>query len=113
MTMALGDINLERTMKEIITESRKRRVLLCLDDKEIPQVEKILNEENIAYRKVKEQDTLEEGISILCKKMVEGFTCLKENISVYTSKELFHTIKKLAVLVINLKKRKFYTIIKS
>ena len=54
MTMALGDINLERTMKEIITESRKRRVLLCLDDKEIPQVEKILNEENIAYRKVKE-----------------------------------------------------------
>lgn len=94
MTMALGDINLERTMKEIISESRKRRVLLCLDEKEIPQVEKILNEENISYRKVKEQDTLEEGISILCKKMVEGFTCLKENISVYSSKELFHTIKK-------------------
>lgn len=94
MTMALGDINLERTMKEIISESRNRKVLLCLDEKEIVQVEKLLQEDNIAWHKVKEDDMLETGISILPKKLVEGFTCVKENISVYTSKELFHTIKK-------------------
>lgn len=94
MTMALGDINLERTMKEIISESRNRKVLLCLDEKEVVQVEKLLQEDNIVWHKVKEDDVLETGISILPKKLVEGFTCVKENISVYTSKELFHTIKK-------------------
>lgn len=94
MTLGLGDINLERTMKEIIDEARSHKVLLCLEDKEIEQVKKLLLEDNIAYQMVDEKGTLEIGISFMRKKLVEGFRCMRENISVYTSKELFHTIKK-------------------
>lgn len=94
MTMALGDINLERTVKEIIAESRTRCVLLCLDEKEQKHVEKLLDEENVAYHHANEESEIEKGIAFINAKLVEGFTCLKENIVVYTSKELFHTIKK-------------------
>lgn len=93
MTISLGDINLERTMQEIMQEAMHRKVLLCLDDHEQIQVKKLLDEKNIRYRNVDESDTLKLGIQLIQKKLYEGFTCLKENISVYTSKELFHTVK--------------------
>ncbi|MEG0468587.1 MAG: CarD family transcriptional regulator, partial [Longicatena sp.] len=91
LTMSLGDINLERTIHEIIEEARKRKVLLCLEESECKQVKELLNNENIHFRTIQEEDTLEVGIQFTHHKLVEGFTCVKENISVYTSKELFHT----------------------
>ncbi|MEG2800233.1 MAG: CarD family transcriptional regulator, partial [Erysipelotrichaceae bacterium] len=36
---------------------------------------------------------LEIGLQFIHKKLIEGFTCIKENISVYTSNELFHSTK--------------------
>ena len=90
MTMTLGDVNLERTIKEIIDTSRRHKILLCLEHKEAEQVRNLLLEENITVKNVKEDDTLKDGISILEKKLVEGFVLVKESISVYTSKELFH-----------------------
>lgn len=94
MSMSLGDINLERTIQEIISASHRHRVLLCLDHHEISQVRKLLEEQHVATRIVHEDDVLTEGVSILEKKMVEGFSCLTEGISVYTSKELFHKSRK-------------------
>ena len=96
MTMSLGDINLERTMSEIIEESRKRSVVLCLEESEIKQVKKLLNDKNCSYRTISEEEPFEIGIQFLHHKLVEGFSCIKENISVYTSKELFHTVKQAA-----------------
>lgn len=96
MTLSLGDINLERTIHEIIEESRNRKVLLSLDESEIKQVKDILNQENMLYHMHKEDDDLVIGIQFVHGNFVEGFTCLKENISVYTSKELFHTVKQSA-----------------
>lgn len=96
MTMSLGDINLERTIHEIMDESRKRKVLLCLDEAESKKVKELLTNENVPYRMVSSEDTLEIGIQFLHHKLVEGFTCIRENFSVYTSKELFHTMKQAA-----------------
>lgn len=96
LTMSLGDINLERTLQEIIHESRTRKVLLCLEPHEIDKVRKLLDEDHIQYRNLQEGDSLEVGIQFSTMKLIEGFTCVKENLSVYTSKELFHTIKKAA-----------------
>lgn len=94
MTMSLGDISLERTMQEIIHESRTRRILLCLDEPELRKVTSLLDQDHIRYRYISDDDPLEVGIQVKKVKLVEGFTCLNENISVYTSKELFHTVKK-------------------
>lgn len=94
LTMTLGDINIDRTIQEIIEESRKRKVVLALDNSEMVKVKKLLDEKYITYRKINEKDTLTVGIQFINTKLVEGFTCIKENISVYTAKELFHTIKK-------------------
>lgn len=90
MSMSLGDSNLQRTVEEIVEISARHRVLICLEEKEIAQLVKLFDQENITYRIVNEDDELQEGISILEKKMMEGFSCLNEKISVYTSKELFH-----------------------
>lgn len=94
LTMSLGDINLERTMKEIIQESRKRKILLCLDNTDSIKVKKILDEEHIGYRTITDHDTILDGIQFIDESLTEGFTCIKENISVYTAKELFHNVKK-------------------
>lgn len=94
MSMSLGDISLERTMQEIIAAAKTRRVILCLEESELPQVEKIMRQEEVFYRKLQEDDTLEVGIQICEQSMIEGFTCLKENIAVYTSKELFHKVQR-------------------
>lgn len=90
LSMSLGDVNLERTMQEIISQAKAKKVLLCLDEQEITTIKRILQEDNISYHIVEEDDVLQEGISILKHPLVEGFTCIKENIVVYTSKELFH-----------------------
>ena len=94
MTMSLGDINLERTIKEIISEARNRRILLCLNEKEQQQIKMILQDEGVSFHHVDENDELPEGISFSEIRLMEGFTCLKENFSVYTSKELFHVVQK-------------------
>lgn len=94
LSMSLGDVSLERTMQEVLSQAKNRRVLLCLDEKEIVQIKRILQEENVSYHLVEEEDALEEGISLLQHAMVEGFTCVNENIAVYTSKELFHKTQK-------------------
>lgn len=96
MTMSLGDINLERTMQEVQHQARERRVLLCLNHKEQEQVKGLLEEANISWRNVTSTDTLEPGIQFLNASLPEGFTCLKEQICVYTGKELFHSVKKAA-----------------
>ena len=90
LTMALGDINLERTMKEIISQSRHEKVILCLDEKEQKQVKHLLDEEHMAYRDLEEGDALQVGIQFMKHKVVEGFSCVFEHIVVYTSKELFN-----------------------
>ena len=64
--------------QEIISASHRHRVLLCLDHHEISQVRKLLEEQHVATRIVHEDDVLTEGVSILEKKMVEGFSCLTE-----------------------------------
>ena len=51
---------------------------MCLDEKEIVQIKRILQEENVSYHFVEEEDALEEGISLLQHAMVEGFTCVNE-----------------------------------
>lgn len=94
MSMSLGDISLERTMKEIVSSAQTRKVLLCLEESELTQVEKLMRQEQIYYRKVEKDDALQVGIQVCVHKMIEGFTCLKENIAVYTSKELFHKSQK-------------------
>ena len=94
MTMTLGDISLERTMQEVIHQSRTRKVLFCLDEKEQDKIKKLLQQDNISWRDVTDQDKLEVGIQFIKESLPEGFTCLKENISVYTGKELFHTVKR-------------------
>ena len=91
MTMAQGDINLERTMDQLITQSHSDKVLLCLDESEIKRVRELLDEKNVSYQRVEETDTLKNGISILHHRLIEGFTCISEQIHVYTGKELFQS----------------------
>ena len=57
MTMAQGDINLERTMDQLITQSHSDKVLLCLDESEIKRVRELLDEKNVSYQRVEETDT--------------------------------------------------------
>ena len=91
MTMAQGDINLERTIDQLITQSHTDKVLLCLDEGESKRVRELLDEKNVSYQRVEETDTLKKGISILHHRLTEGFTCIGEQIHVYTGKELFQS----------------------
>lgn len=93
LTMSLGDINLERTIQEIIKESRSQKVLLCLSDTEIAKIKMLFDDQHITYRSIKEEDTLTIGIQFMPIILIEGFVCVKENIRVYSSKELFRHIK--------------------
>ncbi|MEG1474297.1 MAG: transcription-repair coupling factor [Longicatena sp.] len=93
ITLSLGDVNLERTIEEIITESHHRKVVLSLEESESKQIKKILDEKNMQYKTKQENEELEIGLQFIHKKLIEGFTCIKENISIYTSNELFHSTK--------------------
>ena len=41
LSMSLGDVSLERTMQEVLSQAKNRRVLLCLDEKEIVQIKQM------------------------------------------------------------------------
>lgn len=91
MTMTQLDINLEKSLEMIIKRSQSKRVLIALNKKELEIVKNYLEDHEIDYHRITENDTLESGISLMEKELMEGFSLTNENIEVYTGKELFKT----------------------
>lgn len=90
LIQTIGDLNFDHIMEKIVEEASERSVLLCLSKKEIEVVIKYLEEHQQSFTLLKDDQELPSGISLLEYHLVEGFVLVREQISVYTSKELFH-----------------------
>lgn len=85
----------EQAMKMIEHTAKTNKVLLCVSEHESKTIIHALNEDNITYKLINENDELENGIQIMIHSLVEGFECLLENVTVFSSKEIFN-IKKIS-----------------
>lgn len=89
MMQTVGDLSFERIMEQIIEEQKGKSVLLCLSKKEIEVVASYLDQHEVVYTITPEITTFPKGISLFSGELIEGFVCVDEKISVYTSKEIF------------------------
>lgn len=90
LMQTVGDISFDKIMEQISSEGKEHTVLLCLTRKEIEIVKKYLDDHDGNYHIIQEDDPLTMGISLLEKSIYEGFILLREDIRVYSSKEIFH-----------------------
>ncbi len=91
LTHTVQDYHFTQIMEQLIKEAQNYDVLLSLTKKEIRIVCDYFNEHGTAYTVMDNMDNLPKGISVIEGTLKEGFVCTEEKISVYTSKELFHT----------------------
>lgn len=89
MMQAVGELSFERIMEQIIEEQKGKSVLLCLSKKEIEVVASYFDQHEVVYTITPEITTFPKGISLFSGELIEGFVCVDEKISVYTSKEIF------------------------
>ena len=89
------NIALDKSLDMIITEAKRKRILLCVDHGEAEILSNYFHEHDISYQTISEDEKIPNGISICIKKMVAGFECIEEKIAVYTAKELFNTKKRI------------------
>lgn len=94
MAQIVGDLAFERIMEQVIQEKNEKCVVLCLQKKEMEIVSAYLTNHDIPYTCINDFQYAKNQILLWERDVQEGFVCLKENISVYTSKELFHVQKK-------------------
>lgn len=94
MTQTVNELSFERMMEQVLNDKQDKCVVLCLNKKEIEIVTQYLDTHQIAYIKTDRFAYTAKQILILEKELNEGFVCLKEKLSVYTSKELFHVKRK-------------------
>ncbi|MCI9524360.1 MAG: transcription-repair coupling factor [Erysipelotrichaceae bacterium] len=94
MTQIVGDLSFERIMEQVMQDKSDKCVVLCLQKKEIEIATAYLTNHNVSYTCINDFQYVANKILIWERDLFEGFVCLKENISVYTSKELFHVQKK-------------------
>ena len=71
---------------KIINE--EKRVLMCLDEKDIARVVNLCVEENIPYRLITKKEPIQEGISILAQDLGQGFVNTTTGLVVVSSNEL-------------------------
>lgn len=90
MMQTVVDLSFDRIMEQIIKEQEEQTILLSLSKKEIEVVSNYLNEHEVSFTISTANSTFPKGISLFEGDLVEGFVCVDEKISVYTSKELFH-----------------------
>lgn len=96
------DFDFTQTMNQLCKEAEKHTVLCAVDEKERKQLTDYLDDHNIHYSFYKnitpddeipsdtKNSTASLSIIIMDSTFNEGFLALREKISVYTSKELFH-----------------------
>lgn len=89
------ELSLDKCLEMAIKESKKKRVLLCLDHSEVSIVKKYFDDHELRYQIIHEHEQIPQGISLCVKKLAEGFELTEEKIVVYSSKEIFHEQKKL------------------
>lgn len=89
MMQTVGEMSFERIMEQIIEEQKGKSVLLCLSKKEIEVVASYFDQHEVVYTITPEITTFPKGISLFSGELIEGFVCVDEKISVYTSKEIF------------------------
>lgn len=94
LMQAVGDIPFDKIMEQILAESEQKKILLYVTHKEYETVSTYLQNREVPFYVLSENDHLQNGINIRKKDIIEGFTCVRENISIYSSKELFHVQKK-------------------
>lgn len=89
MMQTVGELSFDRIMEQIIEEQKGKSVLLCLSKKEIEVVASYFDQHDVVYSITPEITTFPIGISLFSGELIEGFVCVDEKISVYTSKEIF------------------------
>lgn len=89
LTHAVNNASLMIIMDQIIKEAKTNDVVLILPRQEHQIVKAYLDDHDIAYTPMETNDSLAKGISLMEGAWIEGFRCTRENIIVYTVKELF------------------------
>ncbi len=89
------ELPLDKIMEMIVKESKRKRVLICLERSQLGTVRNYFNDHDIPVHTINENDPIGEGISLCAKKLAEGFELTHEKLAVYTAKEIFHEKKKL------------------
>lgn len=89
----MPNLSLELKLERCMEEAKKNCVLLCVNHSESKIVIQTLQEMKFSYDILEENDTLSNGLHLIYHDLYEGFECTKENILVYSSKELFNTKK--------------------
>lgn len=90
------NFNFEKNMDSICKNFTSRKIVFYLNDKETSEVETYLKDHMIPYQEIKDSDPIKNGISLIKKELAEGFSCILENIDVYTGRELFQEAPKIS-----------------
>lgn len=94
LMQAVGDLPFEKIMEQIIAEAKQKKVVLCVTHKEREVILSYLQDHDISYHEIAGDQPLMEGVHLYQKDILEGFVLVKEGISVYSSKEIFHVQRK-------------------
>lgn len=84
-----SQLSFVQIMEQLCEEAKERDIIIAVTLKEAEIITSYLEQHNHPYQRIEADDTLHGGIHVMIAQWSEGFVCLKENISVYTSKELF------------------------
>ncbi|MGL5541528.1 MAG: transcription-repair coupling factor [Erysipelotrichaceae bacterium] len=85
--LIVQDGNTSAVLKDLIAESHQKKVVLGLKEHEYKQVKQLLHDQGISFSE--QPETIPVGISLYIHEYLEGFAFTKEQVVVYTSKELF------------------------
>lgn len=86
----------EKNMEEVCRQGKTKRVILLVNHKEKEAILRYAKDHDISMRVLTDKDEIQDGIQIMEHSFPEGFLCMKENISVFTGKELFQEAPKLS-----------------
>lgn len=89
----MPDVSFDKKLEWIISQAMNQKVICALSLSEQNLLIEGLNQHNIPYRRITENDSIELGINLIDHPLEEGFFCHKENIVVLTAKECFNTKK--------------------
>ncbi len=87
----LSDLPFTQIMDQLCEEAMERDILIVVSKQEAESVISYFKDHEITYRHLEHLNELPKGINLYYDTWNEGFVCLKEQLSVYTGKELFHT----------------------
>ncbi|MDD3923546.1 MAG: transcription-repair coupling factor [Erysipelotrichaceae bacterium] len=88
-TLNVPNNTLDVIIKMINQDLVDKRVVICVNEKQIKDIVEQLILNDVSYQMIDDQQKIPSGLSLMNHPLHEGFELAKENVIVYSSKEIF------------------------